>query len=62
VFAISLSDFPRRKEDVSVPKSNNSFSKALELVVVSPAIFLHASGGIFIASIIRYVEFVPKPE
>lgn len=62
VFSSYLSEFPSRKENVFVPKSNNSFSKALELVAGSPLIFLQASGGIFIASIIRYVTFVPKPE
>lgn len=62
VFSSSLSDFPSWKENVCDPKSNNFFSKVLELAVGFPLIFLQASGGIFVASIIRYITFVPKPE
>ena len=62
VFSSSLSDSPSRKENIFVPKSNNSFSKLLELVAGSPLIFLQASGDIFIASVIRYVTFVRNPE
>ena len=55
VLSSSLSDFPSRKENVFASNSNNSFLKVLELVVGSPLITLQGSGGIFIASITRYV-------
>jgi hypothetical protein len=58
VFSSSLSDFPSKRQNVCLPKSNNSFSKFLELVVGSAT----GIGGIFISSIIGYFTFVPKPE
>jgi hypothetical protein len=61
LFSQSLSDFSSKKEHFLVPKTNNSFQKVLEIVVGSPLIFLQAWAGIFIALIIRYVTFVPKP-
>ena len=60
MFSFSLSDFPSRKESVCVPKSNNSFSTVLEHVFGPPLIFLQVLGGVFIASIIRYVTFIPN--
>ena len=62
LFSTSLSDFPSRKENIFVSKSNNSFSKLLELVVGSPLISLQTSGDIFIAFVIRHITFVRNPE